>query len=207
MKKRLAAVLLASLLAVSPAAVWAADAETDEIIWIAESIAEEVLASDQDTIDSLIEQVLPEGMTKEQAAEYLRLTAEVVTSEEFQSLLAHVEVQELLQEVIRHAAVLVEEDPELVKEILTTLGIKEGVTDFLLMAYDHMDVVILLAEEYLESDQGKQLIGALSEMAGNVNYQKLIQGLAELMDTGTPALPESAEEPPEGEAETAAGQG
>ena len=131
----------------------------------------------------------------------------MVTSEEFQSLLAHVEVQELLQEVIRHAAVLVEEDPELVKEILTTLGIKEGVTDFLLMAYDHMDVVILLAEEYLESDQGKQLIGALSEMAGNVNYQKLIQGLAELMDTGTPALPESAEEPPEGEAETAAGQG
>ena len=203
MKKRLAAVLLASLLAACPAAVRAADSETSEMIWAAESFAEDVLASDGETMDSLIEKVLPEGMSKEQAVEYLRLTAEVVTSEEFQALLAHVEVQELLKEVIKRGVVFVEEEPELVKEILRTLGIKEGVIDILALGIDNMDVLIYMAGEYLESEEGKQLIDVLSELKDNVDYQELVQGLVELVDTESSALPESTAESPGGEAQAA----
>ena len=207
MKKRLVAVLLVLLLAISPAAVWAADSNANELLWLAESLAEDVLASDQETIDAMIEKVLPEGMTKEQAAEYLRLTAQVVTSQEFQDLLAHVEVQDLLKEVIKRAAALTKEDPEMVKEILRTLGIKEGVIEVLALAYDHMDVLTAIAEEYLESEEGQQLLGVLEQLKDDVNYQELVKGLVEVMETDSPALPESTAESPEGETEPAAGQG
>lgn len=201
MKKRLAAVLLALCLAVSPAAVWAGDPETDKLIRASESIAEEILLSDGKTADALIEQVLPEGMTREEAAEYLAIAAEVVTSEEFQELLSHVEVQELLKEVIRDASVLVKEEPEMVKEILRTLGIKEGVIDIFVLAYDHMDVLVLLAKDYLETEEGEQLISALSELKDKVDYQELAKGLSMLLDTDSSSFPESVAESPESAAE------
>ena len=207
MRKRMTAFLLTAALALVPAAVLAAESETDELILATESAAENVLMSDDADVDALIEQLLPEGMTREEAEEDLRIITEVLVSEEFQELLQHVEVQELLKEVVSRTVTLAEEDPELVKQILETLGIKPGVIELLSLAIDNMDDIELMAEEFLNSEDGRQLVSTLKEVRGSEDYAQMIRELRKMLQErnrqGTDSGVESIAEDMESAAEAA----
>ena len=99
---------------------------------------------DDETMNTLIAEAIEtvSQMDLNEIIEYYKMVTAVTASEEFESLVQYVEVQELISEVLEMGAQLAMEEPETVGKILTAAGIDNKYVSLLTLA--------LLFEEPIE---------------------------------------------------------
>ena len=136
--------------------------------------------SDED-IERFIETELDEfasEMGLEGAVEYLRKIYDLVSSEDFRSIIQYPEVRELIVEVLKRGAEFASTERELTETILETLEVDESMIVLLRALLDSSDDVQPFIQNLRESETGQMIIQTVREY---IDQEALLELLDDLL--------------------------
>ena len=124
----------------------------------------------RDKVDELVDALIDwaagimfPDMEPDEVRRFIMAAYDVVVSDEFQSLIAHPEVRELIDALFEKAAGLSRNNPELAKRILQTAGIGESVAELLVYLLSHREDLQGLRQMASETELGQLIVKALDK--------------------------------------------
>ena len=180
--KRIAACILAVLMALSLPGATAP-------VFALELLSEEPEPADEERTDSSAGAAAadPEAasladwimsLDPEELEKALDTILNAVSSESFQSLIVHKEVQDLILTILNKAKDFVLEEPDLAKQICDKIGIPEAALCFLSEGLMFADSTKEELEQYIGSENGAAAIEAASLLLHNPDIQDKLNQIA-----------------------------
>ena len=122
-------------------------------------------------------------MNREEIEGYLEKIYDVISNEEFQTIMQYPEVEALAWEILRTGAEFVYNEPELTEKILLTAGVEEKYLALLkeLLQDTNPEEVKEAIVDFKESEKGKEILSLVNEHFDKEQLLSLIEKALELM--------------------------